>query len=219
MSLREDSVEVESIGTEVAFEALHCLLSDYDFDTLLDVGSGRGEHARAFRFMGRDVTTLDPVFDADIKEDFLTADLPQFDVVWCSHVLEHQRDIGRFIDKMITCCKPNGLICISVPPEINPHFLLCHPNQFSVGLLLYHLILAGVDCRNVRALTYGYNVSVIVPNVKNGLPRQSWAHEMECAEFFPTEITRHNNQLFGPLRSLNWESKLKIEPHMNSHLS
>jgi len=172
------------------------------------------------RFLGKEVTTVDPRLPADLQGDIFSVELPHpFDVVWSSHVIEHQRNVGLFLDKTIEACKPGGIICISCPPEISPYFLLCHPNQFTVGSLIYHLIMAGIDCRNVRALTYGYNVSIIVENTKHKLPKQEWAYEGEAAEFFPEAISRNDNQLFGPARSLNWTSRLDIAPHFNAHLS
>lgn len=220
IDLIEGSTVANRIGTDVAYEAAFLLANEYRFDTLLDIGSGRGEHAKVFRFLGKAVTTLDPYFEADIHADFLTTDLPQqYDVVWASHVLEHQRNIGMFVDRMIAACRPDGLICISVPPEVTPYFILAHPNQFTAGMLMYHLVMAGINCREARALTYGYNVSVVVRNRKHNLPPQSWAYEEEAIDLFPPELQRNGKQLFGPAKAIEWESRLSIPPHFNAHLA
>jgi SAM-dependent methyltransferase len=192
---------------------------------VLDAGAGAGEHSKIFRFAGKAVTSLDPIFRADVHMDIFDY-YPgrQFDLVFCSHVLEHQRNIGIFLDKLIGLTKEGGLISISVPPELNPHVLLCHPNQFSAGLLIYHLVMAGIDCRDAQLCTYGYNLSVIVRNIRNSLSIRTWAHEEEAAEFMPQPfrdfcVTSFNRKtIFGPMRNWNWTPVLNVAPHVNSKL-
>lgn len=71
MSVEQDAVVIESQSTILSYEAVALLLREYDFRTLLDVGCGLQEHARIFRACGKAVTTVDPVFPADIAGDFL----------------------------------------------------------------------------------------------------------------------------------------------------
>lgn len=210
----------EEAPTQLSFEAVFKLIRDHDFTTMLDAGSGLGEHTRIFRQAGKLVTSLDPVNDADVRMDLLDyAPETQFDLVFCSHVLEHQRNIGLFLDKLIALTRDGGLLCITVPPEINPKVLLCHPNQFSGGLLIYHLVLAGLDCRDAEICTYGYNVSVIVRKVRNGLNLQSWAHEQESARYMPKTFedyclnSPNKKSILGPIANLNWEPALGVPPH------
>ena len=42
----------------------------------------------------------------------------KFDLVWASHVLEHQRDIGSFIERLMNCCSCDGYVSITLP---DPH--------------------------------------------------------------------------------------------------
>ncbi len=92
------------------------LLCDYDFKTVLDIGSGLGGHAELFKLFDKDVYSVDLHHDADYVGDFLDVEFKQkFDVFWCSHVLEHQRNIGLFLDKAFHCIKDNGILAISVP--------------------------------------------------------------------------------------------------------
>src|SRR5437868_13865794 len=71
------------------------LIEEYDFETVLDIGSGAGEHTRFFRHYGKQVFSVDLDEGADYVGDFNELMLDrQFDVVWCSHVLEHQRNVG-----------------------------------------------------------------------------------------------------------------------------
>lgn len=84
------------------YEAVQCLLKNYDFSTVLDVGCGSGVHSDIFLKAGKKVTAVDryssffegakdnPDFSG-IKADFMSYDFGgrKFDCVWCSHVLEH----------------------------------------------------------------------------------------------------------------------------------
>jgi SAM-dependent methyltransferase len=215
INLFDDGSYVRRVGMEQAYEAVVALAAEPDVHTVLDVGSGEAQQALALRFAGKVVTTLDPVHPADIQADFLEAELGLYDAVFCSHVLEHQRNVGAFLDRIVQSCAPGGWISITVPPEISHHTLLGHPNQFTAGSLLYHLVMAGVDCRDARALTYGYNASVMVRNLPNGLPRRSWAVEAEAAAYLPPSVGARP----GPILSLGWTPLLDTAPHVNAGLS
>src|SRR3954470_4229774 len=61
------------------------LIEEYDFQTVLDIGSGAGEHTRFFRHYGKQVFSVDLDEGADYVGDFNQLVLDrQFDVVWCS---------------------------------------------------------------------------------------------------------------------------------------
>ncbi|CAO3363878.1 class I SAM-dependent methyltransferase [Azospirillum palustre] len=217
----DENQRIYSRGTDVSFEMTAKLFNDFEWNTLIDIGCGRGEHAEAFKALGKNVTTLDPYFPADIKEDFLDAKIDQkYDVAWCSHVLEHQRNIGVFVEKLFSVINDDGYLAISVPPEMIHWVCFGHPNQMNAGFLLYHLILGGFDCREAKILTYGYNVSVILQKKDNGLPRNSWALERDAViNFFPEEMRRSGNQIHGAIKSLGgWEPILDIPPHFNAGL-
>ena len=135
--------------------------------TVLDVGSGGGQHAGAFANGGAQVTcidygtsiyakTLTPTPNVHVvNADFATWNPDRaYDLVWASHVLEHQRNVGQFIDKLIACCAPDGHICVIVPA---PHRRLWggHVTLWTPGLLAYNIVLAGVDLSGAT-LEYGY---------------------------------------------------------------
>jgi 2-polyprenyl-3-methyl-5-hydroxy-6-metoxy-1,4-benzoquinol methylase len=95
---------------------------------VLDVGSGGGEHALAFKNNGADVTCIDfgtsiyaksSVNDGTlniVNIDFQAWNNENlYEIVWASHVLEHQRNSGTFIEKLIDCCNPSGKVVITVP--------------------------------------------------------------------------------------------------------
>jgi len=148
-----------------ATEALERVLSQTDIRTLLDVGSGRGEHAEVFRSRGFEVTTVSYEPPADFVADFMWLEFPpeaQFDCVWASHVLEHQTDVGMFLRKCIALLRPNGLLAITVPPA--KHAIVGgHLTLWNQGLLVYNLVMAGLDCGEAQVSPqYDYNLSVLV---------------------------------------------------------
>ena len=188
-------------------QALEKLLRDYEFETVLDIGSGKGEQAEVMRAAGKRVTTLDrdPIVDADIcltvGDDHL--DLTGFpdDVIWCCHALEHCRNVEKFLDDIWQFWCSNhtysfddhpGILAITVPPfrQVVPG----HVTAWNAGLLLYNLVLAGFDCSNAAVKTYGYNISVIVERSPH---TEATAHQplTELAHFFPVPLTGERPKL------------------------
>ena len=132
-----------------------------------------GEHASAFADAGSRVTCIDlgtSIYAkraSDKKDvDVLLTDfsvwqpLQHFDLVWASHVLEHQRNVGMFINKLVDCCTQDGHIAITVP---FPHRLLWGGNVtlWSPGLLAYNVVLYGVDL-SAATLIYGYRETSLI---------------------------------------------------------
>ena len=153
---------------------------------VLDVGSGGGEHARMFSDQGSKVTCIDfgtSVYAQkaipDTKINVVYADFTKwtptglFDLVWASHVLEHQRNVGFFIDKLVECCSPEGNIAITVP---NPHRNLWggHLSLWTPGFLAYNCVMCGLDLSDA-VMIYGYReFSVIFKPRKVILPDLSY---------------------------------------------
>lgn len=140
--------------------------------SVLDVGSGGGEHALEFSKNGAAVTCVDfgtSIYAKRLKKstldvinvDFLKWNFNQkFDLVWASHILEHQRNVGIFIEKLVSFCKPDGKCAITVP---YPHRALWggHLTHWSPGLLAYNIILCGLDLSRSE-IFYGYReISII----------------------------------------------------------
>lgn len=162
-------------GLPRARAAMAKLLRDHAFETVLDVGSGEGAHARVFRAHGKTVTALDfgtslyfekaaAHDEAPIVGDFLA--LPEdrrWDCVWASHVLEHQPDPGRFLAKCRALLAPEGVLAITVPP-LKHQIVGGHLTLWNAGLLLYQLCFAGFDCREAEIRSEGNDVSVILRN-------------------------------------------------------
>lgn len=178
-------------------------LRGMSFRKVLDVGSGRGEWARIFRLIGKDVRTISLIPPADYVCDYLDADTAGVDLIWACHVLEHQRNVGLFLDKCHADLKEGGILAITVPPAkaniVGGHVCLWNP-----GLLLYNLILAGFDCAKAMIKQYGYNISVIVR--KEGSVDKSNlimdAGDIESiAHYFPLPVAHGFN---GNLGEVNW---------------
>ncbi len=138
------------------------LLSAHKFDTVLDIGSGAGEHKRLFQYFGKKVFSVDVVKNADYVGDFLEIDFDKkFDVIWCSHVLEHQRNVGIFLDKIFDVLKDDGVLAISVPMHHRERLVSGHLTSWSVPLLCYNLIMSGFDCKDASVISI-FELSLIV---------------------------------------------------------
>jgi 2-polyprenyl-3-methyl-5-hydroxy-6-metoxy-1,4-benzoquinol methylase len=149
--------------------------------TVLDVGSGGGDHARAFVEAGAQVLCVDfgtsiyaragqrgslEVTHVDFNR-FVPA--RRFALVWASHVLEHQRNVGQFIEKLIECCADDGHICITLP---DPHRNLWggHLTLWSPGLLAYNIVLCGVDLSASRLIRGTNEFSILFSPKRIQLP-------------------------------------------------
>lgn len=183
--------------------ALQACLQLSGVRTVLDVGSGTGEHAALLRDAGKVVTTISLSPPADIVGDYMESGVAgPFDLIWVSHTLEHQRNVGAFLDRCRGDLREGGWLAVTVPP-MKPEVVGGHVALFNAGVLLYHLIVAGFDCREASVRSYGYNVSVIVQNSPAGLP--SLARDCgdieRLAPFFPMPVRQGFD---GNIERVNW---------------
>ena len=197
-----------------AYEAVNKVLSLKNVNNILDVGSGKGEHASLFSKAGKQVFCVDiedsktEVYDDPnvffICSDFMKLNMStQVDCVWVSHVLEHQLNVNNFLKSCLSMLKPGGYIAITVPPY-KPEIVGGHLSIWNAGLVLYNLILAGTSCRGAMVKQYGYNISVIVPYMPITLPQLNYDNgDIETlSRFFPKN---HSKQGFnGNILRLNW---------------
>lgn len=204
--------------------ALQKLLDDYEFQTVLDVGAGGLSHSKIFATYGKKVTAIDfgkSIYYRkseyhnlqNIKKifcDFNSLKLDeQFDLLWLSHVLEHQLNVGEFLDQVVKLTKDNGIIAITVPP-LKHQIVGGHVSLWNAGLILYRLVLAGVDCKNASILSYGYNISVIVR--KKAIFFKDLDFDAgdirRLKQYFPTNLNFATNELDDPfdgnIKELNW---------------
>lgn len=181
--------------------AMHTLISDYQFDTVLDVGAGAGVQARLFRDLGKTVTKLDfgtSVYAQRSVDDgiaSITGDVNQieldekYDLVWASHVLEHQPNVGLFLKRMQSWCKSDGIIAITVPP-LKFSLVGGHLSLWTPGHLIYNIVFSGIDCSDAKLLHYGYNISAIVRNRSADLPSLHYDQGdiKKLSRYFPPHI-------------------------------
>jgi SAM-dependent methyltransferase len=162
----------------------------------LDIGCGINQiHSAEFRKLGRNVTTLDIIGSPDILADinlFKSAD--QFDMIWLSHVLEHQLNVNKFLAKCSDLLSDDGVLAITVPP-MKSEIVGGHVTLWNSGLLCYNLILAGFDLSAAKVWTYGYNISLIVRKKAAYLPPLNYdCGDIELlSQFFPSPVKQGFN--------------------------
>lgn len=197
------------------FHGLLQLISRHhgEFSTVLDIGSGAGEHSRFFRLFGKETFSVDLHETADYVGDFMTCEFDRkFDVVWCSHVLEHQRNVGAFLEKIFDVIEDDGFLAISVPVHPRQRQVSGHITSWNAGLLIYNLVLAGFDCREARFL-HDYDLSLLVrKRPAQGVDiRSPAAHAVvtRLAEFFPYPVEENGD---AEVRQANWPTEYPLAP-------
>lgn len=159
---------------------LQKVLDELDFRSVLDVGSGSGQHAEIFSKYGKTVTQVDfgkscYFMNGSTDRKIVIGDYlhctfdKQFDLVWACHVLEHQPNVNLFLRKIHSDLRDEGYLAITVPPLRN-EVVGGHLTIWNAGLLLYNLVLAGFNCKQAKILQYGYNISVILQKEAIVLP-------------------------------------------------
>jgi len=194
-----------------AFNKLFSL--NYDFKTVWDVGCGEYFiHTNAFEERGKKVTSIDIFDEADIKGIFPNIPniekLPKPDLIWCSHCLEHQENVGLFLGKIFSCLKDDGILAITVHVR-KDEIVGGHVTLWNMGLLFYNLILAGFDCSKASGIMDGYDISVIVKKkeikdfdyLKNRYLRFSKGDIEILNDYFPIEAKQNFN---GFIKEVNW---------------
>ncbi|WP_162880086.1 class I SAM-dependent methyltransferase [Mariniflexile rhizosphaerae] len=207
-------VEAPYNNLPFAGEALKKFITDFDFSTVLDIGSGEGKHSDMLQSEGKKVTSID--FGKSIYfekrsdnhtcifGDYYTYNFDNpFDAIWASHVLEHQPNPNLFLKKIHNDLKEGGVLAITVPP-LKHEIVGGHVTLWNAGLLMYQLILAGFDCRGVSIKSYGYNISLILKK-KSIISYPDLSYDsgdiIKLANYFPKEITEPFN---GDIKELNW---------------
>jgi SAM-dependent methyltransferase len=194
-----------------SFSAAKKILKLPNLNSILDIGSGNGDHALFFAKNNKKVFCVD-IHDSKssayehpniffVCADFMGYDLfEKVDCVWASHLLEHQLNVNLFLKKCISMLHPGGYIAITVPPAKH-QIVGGHVTIWNAGLIMYNLILAGTSCKNAMIKQYGYNTSVIVQYEAIKLPPLNYDNgDIEkLSPYFPEPHNYHgfNGQIYG----------------------
>ena len=153
-------------------------LSDLSGEFLLDVGAGSLSHSKYFASKGKQVTAVDfgtstyalnrPATHREIGNiEIIETDFNEFvsqkkwDIVWASHILEHQKNAGEFLINCLQHTKESGLLVLVLP---FPHEEIWggHLSYWTPGLLAYNLVLAGTSMAESSAFeSHGEFVLVV----------------------------------------------------------
>lgn len=186
-----------------SLETFNQLVDHFNFNSVLDVGSGNGTFANMFKEKDKEVYTTD-ILESDYQGDFNIIPFDRtFDCLWVAHTLEHQLNVNYFLKRCFRLLKEDGILAISVPP-LKHNIVGGHITLWNGGLLLYNLILAGFDCNEASVKQYGYDISAIVRKKKATLPELNYDHgDIErLAQFFPMNVKQGFN---GQLNEINWK--------------
>ena len=89
-------------------------------------------------------------------------------MIYCSHVIEHQRNQGFFLDKIFDLLNENGELIISGPKHPAERFVEGHISTTILPVFLQLLIYAGFDCKNAKILSMaGIENSFIIKKSKD----------------------------------------------------
>jgi len=153
------------------------------FERVLDLGVGMGEHAKAFIATGSQVTGVDvresphehdlyrhvqhPIENMGFEEN----DKP-YDMVWCSHTLEHMPNVQFALRQMDGFLKEGGWLYLAVPSGPQDRLHIGHLTLWTPALLMYNLICAGWDCS--EAFWYTNNQTIGLCMKKKQIADMSW---------------------------------------------
>ena len=164
------------------------------YKTALDIGAGMGVQTEIMRHAGLEVFQVDKYSEsADFQVDFIDHEFEQkFDIIYCSHVIEHQRNVGAFLDKIFDILEDDGLLLISAPKHPAERLVEGHLNCFFTTYFIQHLIHAGFDCKNGKFLSCGgIENAAIVPKAENFCTTErkedgyQWTAEHQERSFLP----------------------------------
>lgn len=192
------------------------------FDSVLDIGAGELKHTEVFINNGKFVDICDygnsVYYDKRIENienqirtkyigDFNTIEFEKkYDAIWCSHILEHQLNVGLFLSKIKSILKKGGYLGIVVPPR-KPFVVGGHVTIWNAGLVLYNLVLAGFDCSEECYISqYDYNIGIIIKyksieKLPENLSMDKGDIEL-LSKYFPFEVKHNFN---GDIMKFNWE--------------
>ncbi len=187
--------------------------------TVLDVGVGTGAHAKAFIGSGAKVTGIDPTHSdmehenyTHIHDAYENVDMDgeeRFDLIWCSHTLEHIPNVQHFLYKLQGWLKPGGWLFIAVPSDRQARLHVGHLTLWTPAHLAYNLVCAGWDCKDVIWYTGYLSIGMVVQNNKIDTEwRTSMPAEViELNQYMPITIQHNDGAWWGN----NWPVEIPYE--------
>jgi SAM-dependent methyltransferase len=196
-------------------------------DRVLDIGMGTGQIAEALmRRTGRVVGTgyalgsygvgkpwiaRTGIAVVEAAADKLPFAAATFSVAVMSHILEHTHNVGLALAEVWRVLRPEGLLCVLVPPHeaavSGGHVSI----GWNIGQLMYVLALHGFDTRQGHYVHYGYNICAFVRKDMRPLPalRHDFGdlHTLMADGRFPAGIRNEDASVEafdGELNALNW---------------
>ena len=92
----------------------------------------------------------------------------KYDVIFCNHIIQYQRNTGLFLDKLFDILKKEGKLIISGPKESSEMLLEGQIFSCILPVFIQNLIYAGFDCRNGKILSIGsFENSLIIKKDKS----------------------------------------------------
>lgn len=172
---------------------------------VVDLGAGLGKHSGYMLEHGVAVDMVDRVITPAAREiaaqypgrcrliesDITTLDMDSesIDAIWSSHCLEHTLDPLEVLREWRRVLKPDGLLCVIVPPfktqVVGRHVF----TGWTVGQLMLTLLRVGFDIRHGAFAKHWYNACAIVRPLANP-PTFEPNDEILCAhaQLFPPAI-------------------------------
>lgn len=134
-----------------------------------------------------------------------------FQHIWCSHILEHTAHVGRLLSELWRILKDDGWLYMIVPPPDKGVAGGHLTPGWSLGQLMYLLVLHGFNVSDGHYLSQGYNRIAFVQKGQWPRPGQELRHDngdLELLEPYWPEFVRWSiiNGLGFPadLPQLNW---------------
>ena len=196
-----------------------------DVTSIVDIGMGRGQIAFWLARRGKHVTGTGLEMDSygvdvgalneqnirlvECSIEKLPFGDGEFDAAVMSHVLEHCGNVGLALREVRRVLKPKGRLFIFVPPADD---LVCAGHVsvgWSIGQLMYVLLLNGFDVKHGQFIEYGYNVCAFVQKSCGTLPplRMDRGDIHILHDQFPLPIRSHDgykDNFFGRIAAVNW---------------
>jgi SAM-dependent methyltransferase len=158
-------------------EVLRFFLKHYNFKKVLDLGCGVGHLWPELE--GKEVMAIDTYPPERVmllphvqyvQADFMgQVHFGRVDALFSSHVVEHMQDTKLFLQKFFSFIDDGSPWCIMWPPP-QPGIREGHLHHFPMGLMLYNIVVTGIDCSEAMLVRKDYTLGIMGRKWKFELP-------------------------------------------------